>query len=97
MESVLEMDIMLYVGNLAKSVSENELRTLFSRVGEVTSLHIVLDAKGIAEHYGFVGMSTQNEADNAVRQFNRYLLSERPLRVGLVRMRHTHGGLPITP
>ncbi len=87
----LDMDIVLYVGNLAKSVSENELRSLFSQVGEVTSLRIVNDASGKAEHYGFVGMSTQSEADDAVRRFNQYLLSEHPLRVGLVRLRRTPG------
>lgn len=85
------MDAVLYVGNLAKSVSENELRSLFSQAGEVTSLRIVSDASGIAEHYGFVGMSSQYEANDAIRLFNHYLLSERPLRVGLVRLRRTSG------
>ena len=84
------MDVMLYVGNLAKSVSENELRNLFSRVGEVTSLRLVNDdANGRSDRYGFVSMSSQNEADDVIRLFNRYLLSEHLLRVGLVRLRRT--------
>jgi hypothetical protein len=90
LERALAMDIMLYVGNLAKSVSENELRNLFSRVGEVTSLRLVNDdASGRSDRYGFVSMSSQNEADDVIRLFNRYLLSEHPLRVGLVRLRRT--------
>jgi cold-inducible RNA-binding protein len=86
------MDIMLYVGNLAKSVSANELRSLFSQAGEVTSLRLVDDdARGRSDQYGFVSMSSQHEADDAVRLFNRYLLSEQPLRVGLVRRRRMTG------
>ena len=90
------MNIVLYVGNLAKSVSENELRSLFSQAGEVTSLRIMKDEAGIAEPYGFVGMSSQSEADDAVRRFRGYRLSERPLRVGLVRLRRTPGA-PLAP
>ncbi len=84
------MDVVLYVGNLAKSVTENELRNLFSRVGEVTVIRLMKNRlSGESEEYGFVSMSCQNEADYAVSRFNRYLLSGRTLRVGLVRLRRT--------
>jgi RNA recognition motif-containing protein len=82
------MDVTVYVGNLAKSVSENELRSLFSQVGDVTTLRIIKDdASGESLEYGFVTMSSQNEADRAVSRFNHYPLGEQPLRVGLVRPR----------
>ncbi len=86
------MDVTLYVGNLAKSVSENELRSLFSQVGDVTTLRIVKDdPSGESLEYGFVTMSSQNEADRAVSRFNNYPFSERVLRVGLVRPRRRTG------
>ncbi len=86
------MDVTLYVGNLAKSVSENELRSLFSQVGDVTTLRIVKDDRsGESLEYGFVTMSSQNEADRAVSRFNNYALSEQVLRVGLVRPRRRAG------
>ena len=91
------MNIMLYVGNLAKSVSETELRTLFSQVGEVTGLSIMKDRKsGESKAYGFVTMSAESEADHAVSRFHNYLLSEQRLKVILTRPR-VRSGAPGSP
>ena len=82
------MDVMLYVGNLAKAISENELRSLFSQVGEVTSLRIMRNRDtGESNEYGFLTMSAQSEADRAVSRFDNYLLSEHRLKVSLTRAR----------
>ena len=82
------MNVMLYVGNLARSISESELRNLFSRVGEVTATRIIKDhIGGRSQEYGFVTMSSQSEADQAIRRFNEYPLSDQRLRVGLVKLR----------
>lgn len=86
------MDTMLYVGNLAKTTSENELRDLFSQAGEVTSLRIPKDRKsGESKQYGYLTMSSQSEADHAVSRFDNYLLSEHRLKVGLARPRVRSG------
>jgi RNA recognition motif-containing protein len=86
------MAIMLYVGNLSRLVTENELRDLFAQAGEVTTTRIIKDlASGASQQYGFVTMSTQLEADRAIDRFNRYALGEQPLRVGLVRPRRRTG------
>ena len=91
-KGMFEMEVMLYVGNLARSVTENELRNLFSQVGEVTSIRINKNgASGEPAQYGFLAMSSQSEADHAVSRFNEYPLSERCLRVGLVRSRRRTG------
>jgi len=91
-ERVSGMDIMLHVRNLAKTTTENELRNLFSQVGEVTGLSIIKDRKsGESKEYGFLTMSAQSEADRAVSRFDKYLLSEHRLRVSLVRPRATSG------
>ena len=42
-EKRCRMDVMLYFGNLSKSTTEEDLKNLFSQVGEVTSLKIMKD------------------------------------------------------
>ena len=82
------MNVMLYVGNLAKSVTESELRDLFSQVGEVTAARIIKDRiSGRSQEYGFVTMSTQSGADQAVSRFNKHPLGDQHLRVGLVKLK----------
>jgi RNA recognition motif-containing protein len=66
------MNKKVYVANLSSQASELELKTLFSRAGDVVSVKIVADRqtrqpKGIA----FVEMSTQWEARRAVSMLNR--------------------------
>jgi cold-inducible RNA-binding protein len=88
------MDVTLYVGNLAKTTSENELRNLFSQVGEVTKLSIMKDrVSGESKQYGFLTMSAQSEADRAVSRFDNYLLGQHKLKVILTRPR-VKGGAP---
>jgi RNA recognition motif-containing protein len=63
------MDI--YVGNLNWKASDNELKDLFSRYGEVTKVNIVKDkmtrrSKG----YGFVEFASDSDANNAINELN---------------------------
>lgn len=63
------MDI--YVGNLNWKASDNELKDLFSRYGEVTKVNIVKDkmtrrSKG----YGFVEFTSDSDANNAINELN---------------------------
>lgn len=89
------MDVMLYVGNLASYITENELRTLFSQVGEVTSIRINKDRpSGQAEQYCFLAMSSQSEADHAVSRFNQISMGGHRLRVGLVKPRRRTSAAP---
>ena len=89
------MGVMLYIGNLASYITENELRNLFSQVGEVTSIRINQDRlSGEAEQYGFLAMSSQSEADHAVSRFNEYSVGGHRLRVGLVKLRRKDGPAP---
>jgi RNA recognition motif-containing protein len=86
------MDVTLYVGNLAKTTSENELRNLFSQVGEVTNLSIMKDRiSGESRQYGFLTMSAQSQADRAVSRFDNYLLGQHKLKVILTRPRVNSG------
>ena len=79
------MNIMLYIGNLAKSTTEGELQTLFEQVGEVTTIRIMKDpSNGESRGFGFLTMSAESEADKAVSRFNTYTVS------------YTHLTLPTT-
>ncbi len=86
------MDVMLYVGNLSKLTTEEELKNLFSQVGEVTSLKIMKDRdSGESKAYGFLTMSAQSEADKAVSRFNAYSFSDHKLKVILAKPRAQRG------
>ena len=87
-EKGVSMNTMLYVDNLPESTTEDELRILFTLVGEVTTLKIPTDrASGKSKGYAFLTMSAESEADKAVSKFNTYMLSGRPLKVSFARSR----------
>ena len=86
------MDVLLYFGNLSKSTTEEDLKNLFSQVGEVTSLKIMKDRdNGESMAYGYLTMSAQSEADKAVSRFNAYSFNDQTLKVGLAKPRVLRG------
>jgi RNA recognition motif-containing protein len=86
------MDVMVYVGNLAKSTTEDELKNLFSQVGEVTSIKIIKDRdNGESKGFGYLTMSAQSEADSAVSKFNAYSFGSQALKVNLTKPRVQRG------
>ena len=57
------MESKLYVGNLSYSTTEDDLRTLFTQAGTVTSVALIKDRdSGQSKGFAFVEMSTQVEA-----------------------------------
>jgi len=86
------MEAKVYVGNLSKSTTQDELNTLFAKAGEVTAAEIITDHKsGESRGFAFVTMSAQNEADKAVSMFNSYVLSDQALKVNLAKPRAQRG------
>ena len=76
------MDVRLYVGNLAKSTTEAELKTLFAQAGAVSAVEVVKDRdSGQSKGFAFITMTDQAEADKAISMFNAYSLSEHELKV----------------
>lgn len=72
------MGIEIYVGQLSGSVTENEIRSLFSVVGTVSSVHLVTDSgSGEFRGCGYVRMSTEDEAREAIDLLNGALLGGR--------------------
>jgi RNA recognition motif-containing protein len=61
----------IYVGNLSKDVSEEELRQAFEAFGEVTSANVIADKhSGESRGFGFVEMSGKTEAQSAIDGLN---------------------------
>lgn len=72
----------VYVGNLGFSVTNQELTDMFSKFGTVTSAKIVLDRDtSRSKGFGFVEMSTSEEASSAINSLNGKQLSGRALNV----------------
>ncbi|PUZ73071.1 hypothetical protein GQ55_2G445300 [Panicum hallii var. hallii] len=75
-------DLKLFVGNLPFSVDSAQLAGLFEQAGSVEMVEVVYDRMtGRSRGFGFVTMSTAEEAGAAVEQFNGYTFQGRPLRV----------------
>ena len=72
----------LFVGNLNFKTSSDDLRELFGQVGTCESAQVMMDrATGRSRGFGFVEMSTDEEAAQASEKFNGYQLGGRALRV----------------
>ena len=71
----------IYVGNLPFSTTDQDLRELFARHGEVSSASVVMDREtGRSRGFGFVEMDTAN-ADTAITALDGRDMGGRPLRV----------------
>ena len=80
------MNVKLYVGNLSKSITQQELTALFSQAGDVTTTDLIRDRKsGEVKGFAFVTMSTQSEAEKAIHMFNAYSMNEQELKVDMAK------------
>ena len=86
------MEVKLYIGNLSKATTQEELNTLFMQAGDVALVNIIKDrTSGESKGFGFVTMSAQSEADKAISMFNAYSLSDHELKVDLAKPREQRG------
>lgn len=68
----------LFVGSLPFSVTEDALGQVFAQVGQVQSVAIIKDKySGNSRGFGFVEMSTEEEAKQAIEKLNGYSLEGR--------------------
>jgi cold-inducible RNA-binding protein len=82
------MSTQLYVGNLDFKVTENDLRTAFGACGTVMEVTLVKDrATGRPRGFGFVTMSSPQEAQQAIEALNGKDLGGRALTVNPARPR----------
>lgn len=85
------MDIRIYVGNLAKTTTQDEINTLFATAGTVSSVELVKDkGTGLSKGFAFVSMPEQVDADKAISMFNAYSLADNELKVNIAKPRVEH-------
>ncbi|MBL8063228.1 MAG: RNA-binding protein [Anaerolineales bacterium] len=87
------MEYKLYVGNLAYSVSEADLQTLFAQAGGVKSVALIKDKfTNQSKGFAFVEMENQQDMQNAITMFNGKDFQDRALSVSIARPREERGG-----
>jgi len=87
------MSMKLYVGNLSFQTSSDDLQQLFAQAGTVESASVVEDREtGRSRGFGFVEMSSNEEGQKAIEQFNGKEFNGRNLTVNEARPREDRGG-----
>ncbi|GHO85488.1 RNA recognition motif domain-containing protein [Dictyobacter formicarum] len=84
----------LYVGKLPYRTTNQDLNDLFGQYGQVVSATIIMDREtGRSKGFGFVEMSSDEEAQNAMSQLNNSSLEGRTIVVNEAQeKRDTRGG-----
>jgi RNA recognition motif-containing protein len=83
----------IYVGNLSREITEDELRKAFEPFGQVTTVNIIKDRySNESRGFGFVEMATKSEAQAAITGLNGTSLGDRTLSVSEARPRTEGGG-----
>ena len=78
----------LYVGNLSYDTTEEQVRTLFTQVGEIADLAFIMDRDtGRPKGFGFITMTTEEASKEAIKRFNGYTMDNRALTVNEARPR----------
>jgi len=83
----------MYVGNMPFSMNETELRELFEKHGTVDSVNIITDRDtGRPRGFGFVEMSDDQAARDAMAELDNAMVGGRNLKVNEARPRNTNRG-----
>ncbi|MGZ8219980.1 RNA recognition motif domain-containing protein [Methylomagnum sp.] len=83
----------LYVGNLSYTVGDRELEALFATHGAVASANVIIDREtGRSKGFGFVEMSTPQQAQAAISALHGKDVDGRSLTVNEARPREERSG-----
>jgi RNA recognition motif-containing protein len=78
----------IYVGNLAYTITDDELRDAFAEFGEVSRANVIMDRDtGRSKGFGFVEMPDSSQAEAAINGLNEKPLGGRAIRVNEARPR----------
>jgi len=87
------MNNKLYVGNLSFNITENDLHDAFAAFGTVIEANLMTDRmSGRPRGFGFVTMSTDEEAQKAIDGLNGTDLGGRALTVNVARPHKERSG-----
>src|SRR5438105_5807489 len=82
------MSAKLFVGNLSFNITENDLQDAFAAHGTVVEANLMMDrTTGKPRGFGFVTMSTPEEAQKAISALNGATVGGRALTVNIARPR----------
>ncbi len=83
----------IYVGNLSRQTTEDDLRKAFEGFGQVESVNIIMDKfSGESRGFGFVEMPSKDEAQKAIEEMNGKDLMGRAVNVNEARPKTDRGG-----
>jgi cold-inducible RNA-binding protein len=92
-QEILTMGKKLYVGNLAYSVTNAKLEEMFAPHGTVESAEVIMDrATGRSKGFGFVEMSSPQEAQAAISALDGQETDGRAIKVNEAKPRENRGG-----
>ena len=87
------MSTKLFVGNLSFNITENDLQDAFAAHGTVVETNLMMDrATGRPRGFGFITMSSEEEAQKAIEALNGASLDGRNLTVNIARPREERSG-----
>ena len=83
----------IYVGNLAFTATDDDVRSAFEQFGEVTSVNIIMDREtGRSRGFAFVEMADGENAKDAIENLDGTAISGRNVTVNEARPRAPRGG-----
>jgi len=87
------MSTKLFVGNLSFNTTENDLQDAFAAFGTVAEAKLMTDREtGRARGFGFITMSTPEEAQKAIEGLNGKSIDGRALTVNVAKPREERSG-----
>ena len=87
------MSSKLFVGNLSFNTTENDLNDAFAAFGTVTETNLMMDREtGRPRGFGFITMSSPEEAQKAIEAMNGKDMDGRALTVNIAKPREERSG-----
>ncbi|KAI9095582.1 hypothetical protein DFS34DRAFT_565847, partial [Phlyctochytrium arcticum] len=74
----------IVVSNLAKTVSQDDIRQLFSEIGPVRSAQLNYDAQGRSKGVATIVFTRANHAAQAIKEFHNRTLDQKPMKIELI-------------
>jgi RNA recognition motif-containing protein len=82
----------IYVGNISRESTENEIRDAFAEYGEVTDINLIRDNyTKMLKGFGFIEMPDNAAAEKAIKELDGQLFNGRPLTVNVAKPKTESG------
>ncbi len=80
------MSVNIYAGNLPYTLSEENLKDIFEKHGEVKAVKIIMDRyTGNSKGFGFIEMSGDEQAEKAIQLLNGFEVNGRNIKVNFAK------------